>query len=309
MKVVVTGGAGFLGSHLVDALIERGDEVIVIDHYKRDKLRFENPLAKVHKISFGHAQIAEIFATEKPDAVVHLAAQISVTSSIADPIHDARHNIIESLNLLSVAAKNGCRRFIFVSSGGAIYGDHPIRPTPLLDDAFPLSPYGVAKFTVEHYLSSFREHHGLTSLTLRFSNFYGPRQQLKATGEGNVMATYMGRILQGEPLVIFGDGSTTRDYVFVSDAVRAITLAVDSTATGIVNVGTGVGITVQTVYDTLVEIHGSQHPLTYEPTRKGEVIHSVIDASSAKSVLGWESKVSFAEGMKEMYDWFMKTFK
>lgn len=309
MKVVVTGGAGFVGSHVVDALVARGDEVIVIDHYKREKLRFENTKSRIHKTSFGHESVAQIFAEEKPEAVVHLAAQISVTASIIDPIHDAKNNILESLRLLSIAAQTRCKRFVFVSSGGAIYGDHPVLPTPLLEDAFPLSPYGVAKFSIEHYLNAFREQHGLASIALRFANIYGPRQQLKSTGEGNVMAVYMGRMLQGQPVTIFGDGTATRDYLYVEDAVSAILAALDSSATGSVNVGTGIGISVQTVYDTLMQIHGDRHPLNYEPFRKGEVSHSVIDPTSAKQLLNWEAKVSFEAGLRRMYDWFMSTFQ
>lgn len=308
MKVVVTGGAGFVGSHVVDALVLRGDEVIVIDHYKREKLRFENAGSKIHKLSFGHETVEQIFADERPDVVVHLAAQISVTASIIDPIDDAQRNIVESLRLVRAAETAGCKRFVFISSGGAIYGDHPVRPTPLLDDAFPLSPYGVAKFSFEHYLFGSSARSGMKSIALRFANIFGPRQQLKSTGEGNVMAVYLARMISGDPLVIFGDGTATRDYVYIRDAVDAILVAIDSSAEGMVNIGTGEGIPVQTVYDTIMEIHGSKHPMTYEPFRTGEVAHSVIDPTTGFEVLGWKSKVSFREGMQEMYDWFMGTF-
>lgn len=308
MKVVVTGGAGFIGSHLVDALVERGDDVIVIDHYKREKLRFENHGARVHRVSFGHESVKQIFADERPEVVVHLAAQISVTASIIDPIDDAQRNIIESLKLLNIAERSGCKRFVFISSGGAIYGDHPVRPTPVIDDAFPLSPYGVAKFGFEHYLAGIKPGSGMRTIVLRFANIFGPRQQLKSTGEGNVMALYLARIITGEPVVIFGDGSATRDYVFVRDAVNAILAAMHGDAIGIVNIGTGVGTTVQEVYDTIMDIHGKKHPLRYEPLRKGEVLHSVIDPSTGYSMLGWRANVSFREGMEEMYAWFMQTF-
>lgn len=308
MKVVVTGGAGFVGSHVVDALVLRGDEVIVIDHYKREKSRFENAGSKIHKLSFGHETVEQIFADEKPDVVVHLAAQISVTASITDPIDDAQRNIIESLKLVRIAEAAGCKRFVFISSGGAIYGDHPVRPTPLLDDAFPLSPYGVAKFAFEHYLFGSSARSGMKSIALRFANIFGPRQQLKSTGEGNVMAVYLARMISGDPLVIFGDGSATRDYVYVRDAVDAILSAIDSTAEGMVNIGTGQGIPVQEVYDTIMDIHGSKHPMTYEPFRTGEVFHSVIDPTTGFEVLGWKAKVPFRQGMQEMYDWFMETF-
>jgi UDP-glucose 4-epimerase len=308
MKVVVTGGAGFIGSHVVDELVRTGHEVIVIDHYQREKLRFENSAAIVYRLSFGDESLEEIFQTERPDAVIHLAAQISVTASITDPLYDARHNIIESLRLVQIAAKTGCTRFVFISSGGAIYGDHPVRPTPLLDDAYPLSPYGVAKFSFEQYLQGFAERYGIRPIVLRFANVFGPRQQLKSTGEGNVMAIYLARIIHGEPVVIFGDGTATRDYVFIRDAVQAIVAALHSSATGIVNIGTGKGIPVQMVYDTIMDIHGSRHPLRYEPFRKGEVEHSVIDPSTGRELLGWEAKVSFREGMEEMYAWFMAHF-
>jgi UDP-glucose 4-epimerase len=308
MKIVVTGGAGFVGSHLVDALVLRGDEVIVIDHYQREKLRFENAGSRIHKLSFGHESIEQIFAEERPDVVVHLAAQISVTASIVDPIDDAQRNIIESLRLLQTAQRSGCKRFVFISSGGAIYGDHPVRPTPLVEDAYPLSPYGVAKFGFEHYLAGVHPASGMKTIALRFANIFGPRQQLKSTGEGNVMAVYLGRMIAGEPVVIFGDGSATRDYVYVRDAVDAILAAIDSDAEGIVNIGTGEGTSVQTVYETIMDIHGERHPLLYEPFRKGEVLHSVIDPTTGYEVLGWKARVSFREGMQEMYDWFMETF-
>ncbi len=308
MKVLVTGGAGFVGSHLVDALVLRGDEVIVIDHYKREKLRFENAGSRIHKLSFGHESVEQIFVEERPDVVVHLAAQISVTASIVDPIDDAQRNIIESLRLLQIAKKSGCKRFVFISSGGAIYGDHPVRPTPLDDDAFPLSPYGVAKFGFEHYLAGVGSDSGMKTIALRFANIFGPRQQLKSTGEGNVMAVYLARMIAGEPVVIFGDGTATRDYVYVRDAVDAIMAAIDSDAVGVVNISTGIGTPVQAVYDTIMEIHGEKHPLVYEPFRLGEVLHSVIDPSTGLQVLGWHAKVSFREGMEEMYQWFMETF-
>lgn len=308
MKIVVTGGAGFVGSHVVDALVLRGDDVVVLDHYKREKLRFENAGARIHKFSFGHETVEQIFADEKPDVVVHLAAQISVTASILDPIHDAQQNIIESLRLLRIAEKAQCKRFVFISSGGAIYGDHPLRPTPTLDDVFPLSPYGVAKFSFEQYLFGASMRTGMKVITLRFSNIFGPRQQMKSTGEGNVMATYLSRMIRGEPLVIFGDGMASRDYVYIRDAVDAILAAIDSSQEGIVNIGTGEGVSIQSVYDTLMEIHGRNHPMTYEPFRVGEVLHSVIDPATGFEGLGWKARVSFRDGLREMYDWFMATF-
>jgi len=308
MKIVVTGGAGFVGSHVVDALVLRGDEVIVIDHYQREKLRFENPGSRIHRVSFGHESIEQILSDERPDVVVHLAAQISVSASIKDPIDDAQRNIIESLKLVRAAETANCKRFVFISSGGAIYGDHPVLPTPLVEDVFPLSPYGVAKFSFEHYLVGLSARSGMKTIALRFANIFGPRQQLKSTGEGNVMAVYLARMISGDPLVIFGDGTATRDYVYIRDAVAAILSAIDSSAVGMVNIGTGEGTSIQTVYDTIMDIHGSRHPMTYEPFRAGEVLHSIIDPTTGFDMLGWKARVSFREGMQEMYDWFMRTF-
>jgi len=309
MKVLVTGGAGFVGSHLVDALVLRGDEVVVIDHYKREKLRFENPSAKVYKTSFGHESVKDIFLEERPDVVVHLAAQISVTASITDPIGDAETNIIESLRLLRTAEASSCKRFVFISSGGAIYGDHPVRPTPLLEDPYPLSPYGVAKFSFEHYLAGSSSRSVMKTMTLRLANVYGPRQQLKSTGEGNVMAVFLARMISGDPVVIFGDGSATRDCVYVRDVVDAIFAAIDSEKEGVVNIGTGIGTSVREIYNTIMEIHGEEHPFLCEPFRKGEVFHSVIDPSTGSNTLSWKANVKFRDGMQEMYEWFMKTFR
>jgi UDP-glucose 4-epimerase len=310
MKVLITGGAGFLGSHLVDALIARGDEAVVIDHHLKDKRRFPNEKSKVYKVPFGDASLKDVFREESPDAVVHLAAQISVTKSIADPAMDAERNILDSLQLLQSAVAAGVKKVVFASSGGAIYGDHPKRPTPLLEHARPLSPYGVAKQSFEWYLAHFHKQHGLEYVSLRFSNLFGPRQQVtKPMGEGNVISLFLDRLLvTGEPLTIFGDGTSTRDFLYVDDAIDVILRALDKDYVGVVNVGTGKATSVNDLYASLTELHGQEHPVIHEPYRKGEVMHSVIHPGTAKKLLGWKPKVAFKKGLKTTYAWYKEHF-
>lgn len=310
MKILVTGGEGFLGSHVVDALARMGHEVIAIDHHAREKVRFPNPNAKLYITRFGHGDVEQILRDEAPDAVIHLAAQISVTRSIKDPIHDAQMNIVDAVKFFEWAKKAGVKRFVFASSGGAIYGDHPVRPTPILTDPEPLSPYGVGKFGFEKYMAGRTMGGGMSAVALRFSNFYGPRQQMaKGSGEGNVVTLFLHRMLvSGEPITIFGDGSASRDYVFVEDAVGAILRAVESDITGPVNIGTGTAVSVRELAEELSRIHGKPHDISFEPYRSGEVFHSVIDASSAFERLGWRATTTLQEGLKKTYDWYRDTF-
>ncbi len=310
MKVLVTGGAGFIGSHLVDALITRGHQVIVVDHHQREKLRYPNPAATVHKVDFRHSAVDEILQAERPDAVCHLAAQISVTRSIANPVHDAQKNIIDSLHLLDTARRAGVTRFVFSSSGGAIYGDHHERPTPLVHDTMPNTPYGVGKQMFEQYLAQYWQQHGLSYTSLRFANVYGPRQQAGRGGEeGNVISIFLSRLISGEPIVIFGDGAASRDYVYVDDAVDAFLRALDSTYVGPVNVGTGRETSVRMLYDALMDIHGGGHPLVHAPYRHGETLRSALAYDSAKAHLDWEPTTAFTDGLQKTYAWFMKTFR
>lgn len=309
MKVIVTGAAGFLGSHLIDALVAAGHTAIGIDHHKREKLRFPNPRATMHKVGFEDPSLEDIFAQERPDAVVHLAAQISVTKSIADPLLDAERNVINSLRFLRLAKRFGARKFVFASSGGAIYGDHPVRPTPLLDDAWPVSPYGVGKQVFEAYLTQQGKSENIPYVSLRFSNLYGPRQQLSPLGEGNVVSIFLNRLVTtGEPIMIFGDGTSSRDYLYVTDAVDAIIRAVTNEYSGVVNVSTARETTVRQLFDTLAAIHGHEHPLEYHSFRPGEVYRSVLAYDSARERLSWEPKTSLYDGLKATYEWYTKTF-
>jgi UDP-glucose 4-epimerase len=303
MKVLVTGGAGFIGSHLVDRLVSEGHDVVVIDHHKRKKRRFPNPEAKVHKVSFADAQAMEgVFTREKPDAVFHLAAQISVTKSIADPAGDAQTNIVDAIALLELARRHGCKKIIFSSSGGAIYGDHGVRPTPEIMNAKPISPYGIGKQAMEHYLEIYNQTYGVPSVSLRFANIYGPRQL--SGGEGGVVSIFVDRIIKGEETIMYGDGSMTRDYLFVLDAVDAFIRALEHGVIGPVNISTGREVSVADLWGKIQDIHGAKQEPNFKPFRPGEVQHSVLSPHRAKEVLGWEPKTTLEEGLKETYDWF-----
>ena len=305
MTILVTGGAGFVGSHLVDRLISLGHRVIVVDHHQSNKQRFTHPEAVVYKMAIGDPSLAQVFEEEQPDVVFHLAAQISVTRSIDDPAYDAQRNIVDGLNILELAAATGVKRFIFASSGGAIYGDHPQRPTPEDMNAFPLSPYGIAKQSFEHYLRHYSEHRGVSGLALRFANIYGPRQQ-EVGGYAGVMPVFISRLLSDKPVTIFGDGSSTRDYVFVDDAVDAFVAAMNSDETGVMNISTGQEVSVLDLWHALRDIHGEEHEAEHAPARPGEVQRSHLSADKAKERLGWKAKTAIKDGLQKTYEWFKK---
>lgn len=307
MKIVVTGGAGFVGSHLVDRLALEGHEVVVVDHHKRDKLRFPNSEARVIKTHFGDPKIVDLFLAEKPDAVFHLAAQISVTHSVVDPVMDAQINIIDALQLLQAAKDAGTKKFIFASSGGAIYGDEDIVPTPELPNAQPISPYGVHKQTFEHYLQSMSRDSAISPIVLRFANIYGPRQQLSG-GEGGVIPRFLEKILTNDTAIIFGDGSATRDYVFVDDAVDAFLLALQTDVPFPVNIATEKETSLLELWDLLARIHGEDVKKQHLPERKGEIMRSCLNASLGREILLWKPKTSLEQGLQQTYDWFKKTY-
>lgn len=302
MKVLITGGAGFIGSHLVDRLIDEGHEVVVVDHYQKTKQRFPNTQATVYKIGFGADEVLQVFTEEKPDAVCHLAAQISVTKSVAEPAYDAKVNILDSIALLDAARKSGVQKFVFASSGGAIYGDHPVRPTPELMDAQPLSPYGLSKQAFERYLAIYCKRHGMQPIVLRLANAYGPRQL--PGGEAAVIPLFLRELMTNGQARIFGDGSSSRDFVYIDDITNAFVQALQSSYTGTANIASGKETSVLDLLNALKEIHGELHEHAHEPDRAGEIKHSVLDPSHAKEAFGWEAKTSLRDGLKKTYDWF-----
>lgn len=310
MTILVTGGLGFVGSHLTDALVQEGHRVIVIDHQQKTKIRFFNPQATYYALPFADPGVKDMLQAEKPEVVFHLAAQISVTASINDPLDDAERNLVESVQFLSWLVESGVKKVVFASSGGAIYGDHPLRPTPEVFDAEPLSPYGITKQSYEWYLAQAAEQHGVTVVTLRFSNLYGPRQQVtKPMGEGGVVPLFLEKLLvTHEPLTVFGDGQATRDFLYIDDVIVAFLRTLEVNDSGTVNVASGQSISVNGLIELLLKIHGQQHAVNREPYRQGEVEHSHLDPAEAKKFLGWQPSVSLAEGLRRTYEWYQQTF-
>jgi UDP-glucose 4-epimerase len=308
MKALVTGGAGFIGSNLVDALLARGDEVTVLDDLstgRRENL--DGALAAGAKLAEADVRDAEavaaIAAEAKPDVVFHLAAQIDVRKSVEDPAFDAAVNVGGTANVLEAARAAGARRFVFVSTGGAIYGEGEGKALPLDEDApaEPLSPYGQSKFAAEGYLGLYERLYGLSTVALRLGNVYGPRQD--PLGEAGVIAIFCGKLRAGERPTVFGDGRQTRDYIYVGDVVTALLAAAGSEATGAFNVGTGIETDVLELVRVLAELgDGASFEPEFAPARTGEVQRIAIDPGLAQRELGWQAAVDLAEGLRLTLD-------
>ena len=302
VRAVVTGGAGFIGSNLVDALVERGDEVTVIDDIstgRRDNLdgALERGARLVEADIRDGDAMREVFADARPEVAYHLAAQIDVRKSVADPARDARINIEGTINVLAAAHEAGTRRFVNTSSGGAIYGEAQIMPAPETHPQDPEAPYGLSKFCAEHYCEIFHKMHGTSVVSLRYGNVYGPRQD--PLGEAGVIAIFCGKLIDGGQPVIFGDGLQTRDYVYVGDVVAANVAAADSDATGPFNIGTGVESSVLDLAGALAAL-SPDRPFEprHEPERLGEIRHIALDTTRAREELGWEARVGLEEGLR-----------
>jgi UDP-glucose 4-epimerase len=306
MRAIVTGGAGFIGSNLVDALVARGDDVSVIDDLSSGRERnLAGALqdgAVLHRADVRDAPaITEIVAGVRPQTVFHLAAQVDVRRSLADPGHDARTNVEGTINVLEAARLAGCERVVFSSTGGAIYGDTEQLPTPESVAPLPMAAYGQSKFCAERYLGLYERLYGLSTIALRFGNVYGPRQD--PHGEAGVIAIFCGRLLRGEPPTIYGDGTQTRDYIFVADLVQALLSAGEATAGGVVNIGTETETTVLELLRVLSAHHGPGAPEPrFEPARTGEIDRSCLDATLARDVLGWRASTPIADGLRQTYD-------
>ena len=303
-KVIVTGGAGFIGSHVVDGLVEKGYEIAVIDNLSTGRKENLNPRAKFIEADItDFSKIKDIFNAEKPEVVFHLAAQIDVRKSVEDPLADAKTNILGSINLINLALEHKIKKFIFSSTGGAIYGDTETRPTPETHSEWPLSPYGIAKLTVDKFLNYCHRVHGLNYTSLRYGNVYGPRQN--PHGEAGVVAIFLNKMLKGEQPIINGDGLQTRDYVFVEDVARANLLALENTdKTGILNVGTGIETDVVQLFNSINDHFGNKFEEKHGPAKPGEQKTSCLNFEKIQRELSWSPKVNFAEGIKLTYDWF-----
>jgi UDP-glucose 4-epimerase len=305
MKALVTGGAGFIGSNLVDALLARGDEVTVIDDLSTGKRRnLERAIvngASLEAVDIRYAEaVRNVVAGTQPEVIFHLAAQIDVRKSVADPAADARINVEGTANMLAAAQAHGVRRFVNTSTGGAIYGEGRQIPAPEDHPSAPEAPYGLSKWCAEQYCEIFTRLHGLSTVSLRYGNVYGPRQD--PLGEAGVIAIFCGKVLDGGTAIIFGDGLQTRDYVYVDDVVEANLRAAETDTTGPVNIGLGQEKSVLDIVEVLKQHAPNGFEPEHAPERPGEVQHIALDPSRAREELGWEAKVELEEGLRRTLD-------
>ncbi len=302
-RILITGGAGFIGSNVADLFLASGWDVAVLDDLSSGKRENVPARARFYPCDVRSGAAAEAILEERPEVICHHAAQIDVRKSMADPRFDADVNLGGLLNVMQAAVKAGSvKQVLFASSGGAMYGDTERIPTPEDHPARPVSHYGAAKSASELYLGVYRAGHGLAAAALRYANVYGPRQD--PHGEAGVVAIFCGRLLAGDPCTIYGDGSQTRDYVFVGDVARANLLAAEKRLDGAVNVGTGIETDVNRLHAILARAAGSEARPRYAPARPGEQRRSCIDPSAAAAALGWRPEVSLEEGLRRTLEWF-----
>lgn len=302
MRVLVTGGAGFIGSQIADAHLARGDDVIVVDSLVGGSRAFVSPRARFYQTDIRDPSLRDIFAKERPQLVNHHAAQASVTVSVRDPVFDADVNVLGTLRVLDLCAEFGAEHFVFASTGGALYGDPERLPADEATPIRPLSPYGCAKFAAENYIALYQRLHGLRACCLRYANVYGPRQD--PHGEAGVVAIFARALLDGQPATIHGDGEQTRDFVFVDDVVSANLLAGERRLEGAINIGTGQAATVNTIYRALARVIGTSASPIHGPPRPGDVRHITLAAGAARERLGWTPAVPLEAGLAATVDWF-----
>ncbi len=297
MSVIVTGGAGFIGSHVVDALLARGNEVHVVDDLSKGREANVPPAATLHARDV-REPLDDLVRETAATAIVHFAAQADVRVSVAEPVRDADVNVVGTVSVLEAARATGAR-VVFASTGGAIYGECA-RPATESDPCLPLSPYGAAKLAAEGYLGAFSRLHGTPHVGLRFGNVYGPRQD--PHGEAGVVAIFLGRMLEGIPCRIFGDGSQSRDYVYVGDVARATIAALDGDVAGVLNIGTGMATSVVDLFEVCRTTVGSDLEPEYEPARAGELGRSVLSFELAAAAIGFNPDTDLAAGIAATWD-------
>ncbi len=302
MKILVTGGAGFIGSHLVDGFIDSGHDVVIVDNLSMGQMQNLNPKAKFYLMDIRSAELDKLFDHEKIDVVCHQAAQMDIRKSVQDPMFDADTNIVGTLNILQNCVKYKVKKILFASTGGAVYGeqeqfpcdeDHPLRP---------VSPYGIGKLAVEKYLYYYSKEFNLPYVILRYGNVYGPRQNPK--GEAGVIAIFACKLLNKEQPVINGDGKQTRDYVFVEDVKQANLKALEMAENEIFNVGTGLENDVNIIFNELNKLTGGHAEAKHGPAQPGEQLRSVINPAKALNKLGWKPQTNFTAGLAETVDFF-----
>ncbi len=322
MRVLVTGAAGFIGSHLVDRLLLEGEDVLGVDDLSSgtlsnlgDARRTRMGKFTFQRVDVTSTALGEVVKKHKPEVIFHLAAQVDVRKSVKDPIHDAMVNVIGTLNLLEAAVANDARKVVFTSSGGCIYGEPDESRLPVTEDqvflpeAMPESPYGVSKKIVLDYLRYYKIVKELDYTALALSNVYGPRQEpASEVGlEGQVVAIFARKMLGGRPCTIYGDGTQTRDFVFVDDVVSAFVAARDQGSGELINVGSGKELSVNELFARLAELTSTRYEPIYAAARPGELQRIVVDPSKAASVLGWGPTVNLEDGLKQTVAWFRST--
>lgn len=306
MKILITGGAGFIASHIVDACLEAGHEVHIVDDFSTGKEENINPDAQFFEMDIADEGIRHLMADQRYECIIHHAAQLDVRKSVADPAFDAQVNVVGSLNLLQSGLENGLKKFIFASSGGTVYGEQEYFPADEKHVIRPISPYGVAKASVEHYLHYYKEVQGLDYVSLRYANIYGPRQN--PHGEAGVVAIFANKMLLDEQPTINGDGLQTRDYVFVGDVVKANMLALEHQGSGCFNIGTGVETNVVELFDRVNEFFGGKFERNFGEAKAGEQKRSVLAYDLIKETMGWEPELNFHDGMQVTLEWFKERF-
>lgn len=302
MKIVVTGGAGFIASQIADAFIEEGHEVVILDDLSSGYEKNINPKAKFVKANICDKSIEKLFETEKFDVVNHHAAQMDVRRSVKDPEFDATTNILGTINLLQNCVKYGVKKFMFASTGGAVYGEQDYFPADEKHNQQPKSPYGISKLAVEKYLYFYNSEHKLNYTILRYANIYGPRQN--PFGEAGVVAIFSTKLLKGEQPIINGHGKQTRDYVFVGDVVKANLLGLKDEASDVYNIGTGIETDVNQLFHYLNDIVKANKEEKHGPTAAGEQLRSVISSDKLFNKFGWRPSTKLEDGLKATVEYF-----
>jgi UDP-glucose 4-epimerase len=302
MKILVTGGAGFIGSHVVDQMIAANHDVVIVDDLSSGRKSNINPQARFYQLDIRSPELRDVFSSEHPEVVCHHAAQIDVRKSMSDPFFDADVNILGPISLANLAREYEVRKFIHISSGGAVYGEPVYVPCDEKHPVQPLCFYGASKFTFELYLYIYRENFGLDYTVLRYPNVYGPRQD--PHGEAGVVAIFTGQMLKNQPVTVNGNGEQVRDFVYVTDCAKANLLVLNAGSGKVYNLGWGVGTTINQIFSSLKDITGFQQEAHYGPPKAGETFRIYLDANQANIDLGWQPDVNLQEGLTRTVAYF-----